>query len=110
MRNVRNLTDFVSQFLEGYRTYEEAFQGSPVAAAPHIAYLYEGHGNSPNLLLFLPLLHCVRFKSVDTTSGASTLNAFFFLLIVAYLKQLCFFSFFFLSHLSLLRFWNAQAC
>lgn len=51
MRDVKNLTDFVSQFLEGYRTYQEAFQGSAVAA-PHIAYLYEGHGNQ-NLLRFL---------------------------------------------------------
>ncbi|KAH8041573.1 hypothetical protein HPB51_017018 [Rhipicephalus microplus] len=46
MRDVRNLTDFVSQFLEGYRTYQETIQDPPPPVAPlHIAYLYEGHGN-----------------------------------------------------------------
>ncbi|KAL1433042.1 hypothetical protein MTO96_002019 [Rhipicephalus appendiculatus] len=47
MRDVRNLTDFVSQFLEGYRTYQETIQDPPPPVAPlHIAYLYEGHVHS----------------------------------------------------------------
>ncbi|XP_075738195.1 uncharacterized protein LOC119179337 isoform X3 [Rhipicephalus microplus] len=46
MRDVRNLTDFVSQFLEGYRTYQETIQDPPPPVAPlHIAYLYEGHAD-----------------------------------------------------------------
>ncbi|XP_075544369.1 uncharacterized protein LOC142578736 isoform X2 [Dermacentor variabilis] len=47
MRDVKNLTDFVSQFLEGYRTYQETMQDPPPPVAPlHIAYLYEGHADA----------------------------------------------------------------
>ncbi|KAH7954781.1 hypothetical protein HPB49_021839 [Dermacentor silvarum] len=72
MRDVKNLTDFVSQFLEGYRTYQETMQDPPPPVAPlHIAYLYEGHGSSasvpnPEPGTCLPTKQLVEFpKSSD---------------------------------------------
>ncbi|KAL3213235.1 hypothetical protein MRX96_035577 [Rhipicephalus microplus] len=67
MRDVRNLTDFVSQFLEGYRTYQETIQDPPPPVAPlHIAYLYEGHGN----LTSFP--YCLSLSSTATTTSSSS--------------------------------------
>lgn len=80
MRDVKNLTDFVSQFLEGYRTYQETIQDPPPPVAPlHIAYLYEGHGNltsfpyclSPLLLLLYHHLLAPVFGTVAPDADAA---------------------------------------